>query len=92
MAFKKGTSGNPNGRPKGSMDKVGLEVREKLKAVVCGYLESDGLANDLAGLTASERVRAYTKLTEFVLPRLQAVSVEDGQQKEEEVRPPIEWI
>jgi hypothetical protein len=69
MPFEKGKSGNPRGRKKGTQNAVNKDLRERVKDL----LESqfDQVVLDLAGLEPKERVNAWLKLSEFVLPKLQ---------------------
>lgn len=69
MPFEKGKSGNPRGRKKGTQNAVNRDLRERVRDL----LESqfDQIALDLAGLEAKDRVNAWLKLSEFVLPKLQ---------------------
>jgi hypothetical protein len=74
MAFTKGRSGNPAGRPKGAKDKLPRPIRERLAA----WLENDfdKALSDWQELTPSERWQRRASLYEFVLPRLARVEAE----------------
>jgi hypothetical protein len=63
--FTKGTSGNPNGRPKGAQDKVTREARQMFMAVMEGEL--DHIKGELIKLRA-ESPRDYLKALAAFLP------------------------
>lgn len=67
--FKKGQSGNPEGKPKGAVAKVTADVRETIKAALAG-VDSDKLSRKLNELEGKDYIDAYTKLAEFVTPKL----------------------
>lgn len=69
MPFEKGQSGNPAGRPKGS----GNVNTERLRSIVADLLEDNGeqVVKDIAKLEPRDRVRAWTALLEYALPKLQ---------------------
>lgn len=73
MAFKKGKSGNPRGRPKGAKGKAPKALLERVKLLVDSNI--DKLQNDLDALPPAERVRAIIKLLDFVLPKSNSVEV-----------------
>lgn len=77
MAFKKGTSGNPNGRPKGAKDKVTLRAAEVLANIVEGYY-SEQFADDLDAMLPTDRAKVMGSVAGYVLPKRQAVSVEQS--------------
>ncbi len=72
MAFKKGNSGNPTGRPKGSQNKAGGQLRE----VIANFLEQrfEDVVNDFEQLEPKDRIKVYTDLLQYGVPKLQAVS------------------
>ena len=86
MAFHKGKSGNPTGRPRGAKGKAPKSLQERVKLLVDKNL--DQLQSDLEALTPAERVKALTRLIEFVLPKRQAVEVEADVKQE----PPIKSL
>lgn len=69
MPFKKGTSGNPKGRATGAANKTNRDLREIVRALVEDNAEQ--VRQDLAALDPKDRLNAWLKLTEFVLPKLQ---------------------
>ena len=67
----KGVSGNPNGRPKGAISKTTQKWNQ-----LCDYLMDDGierLMNALDTLEPKEYVEAYTKILNYIKPKLQSV-------------------
>lgn len=74
MAFEKGQSGNPGGRPKGSGNKVTTQLRE----TITGFLEDrfDQVKKDFSKLSPASRVRLYIELLQYSVPKLQSVQVE----------------
>lgn len=67
--FKEGQSGNPKGKPKGAVAKVTADVRETIKAALSG-VDSATLTTKLKSLDGKDYIDAYTKLAEFVIPKL----------------------
>jgi len=74
---RKGQTNNPNGRPKGSQNRVTRELRGILKATVEGELEK--LPDYLSGLDESKRLDVLLKLLPYVLPKVEAVSPSYGE-------------
>ena len=74
MAFEKGVSGNPDGRPKGATNKTTAQVRE----LVTGFLEDnfEQVKIDFSLLSPKSRVKLYCDLLQYGLPKLQAVQIE----------------
>ena len=72
MAFKKGNSGNPSGRPKGSTNKTGGQLRE----LISGFLENrfQDVVTGFEEMEAKDKIKVYTDLLQYGLPKLQAVN------------------
>lgn len=75
--MKKGQTNNPNGRPKGSPNRITKELRDVLKSVVAGEL--DRLPDYLSKLDEGKRLDVLLKLLPYVLPKVDAVSVSYGE-------------
>lgn len=72
MPFKKGQSGNPKGREKGTKNKD-----SKGKQVIKEYFESGGLEQllaDIEKLDEKDKVTAKIKLVEYYMPKQKEVN------------------
>lgn len=87
--FKKGESGNPEGRPSGAKDKLNKEIREAFQNLVEG-----NLANIEIWLTATaekdpaKALDFILKLSEYLVPKLKAVELSTGLNTDIIVIPP----
>jgi hypothetical protein len=72
MAFTKGQSGNPAGKPKGAQHKVTRQLRETITAFLESNFES--VVQDFHELPPKERAKLYCDLLQYAVPKLQAVS------------------
>lgn len=75
MGQKKGQTGNPNGRPKGSPNRVTGTVKEWIASIIDGNRQQ--FEEDLSKLDAGERVRVISNLLPFVVPKLQSASAQE---------------
>jgi hypothetical protein len=64
MRFKKGQSGNPNGRPKGAKNKSALLYDVMVDLIICGQFEK--LKRELDSLHGKDYVDAMIKLGRIV--------------------------
>ena len=77
MAFKKGVSGNKNGRPKGSPNKTTAEIKEIITRIVGNQLEH--IEKDLEKIRKSdpaEAMRLSSKFIDYVLPKQTRMEIE----------------
>ena len=81
MAFKKGQSGNPKGRPRGAKNKATNELREWVERFINDNL--DTIANDIAELEPNERVKFFLALLNYTLPKQQSVKAEINDEREQ---------
>lgn len=66
MGSKNGQSNNPNGRPKGTQNKVTTELKERVRFFIENNL--DTIEADFKKLEPRERVQAFTALLKFAIP------------------------
>lgn len=73
MAFKKGISGNPSGRPRGAKDKKSEKIRKWLLDIVEN--RRDTIADDLDVVDPATRLNFIAKIMPYIAPRLASVDV-----------------
>lgn len=70
MPFEKGESGNPAGRPKGSLNKTAKDLRQMITDfLVENFEEVQKCFNEIP---PKEKIKVYCKLLAFALPKLRA--------------------
>jgi len=77
MAQKKGQTGNPNGRPKGSKNRSTSEIKTAIQKLLDTNVSQ--MERDLQELSPKDRISVLLKLAEFVLPKVQAVPHEGAE-------------
>jgi hypothetical protein len=77
MAFRKGQSGNPKGRAKGTPNKTTAEIKEIITRIVGNQLEH--IEKDLDKIRKSdpaEAMRLSSKFIDYVLPKQTKMEIE----------------
>ena len=64
------------GRQPGSTNKIPTLVRATISDIINEYYTSETFTNDIAKLKPAERVAAMEKLSAYVLPKLQATTLD----------------
>ena len=78
MAQKKGQTGNPNGRPKGTLNKQTAELRQIISEIV--FDNTVTIKTDIKKLEPEKRLILFEKLLSYVLPKPQSAEfpIEEG--------------
>jgi hypothetical protein len=70
--FKKGESGNPNGRPKGTPNRTTTEIKELMNEFVSKNL--DDLQQQYDELPAREKLQFFERVLKYVIPQQRDVT------------------
>lgn len=79
---KKGTSNNPNGRPKGRANKITTEVREWLKNLIDNNREQ--IEKDFKAVDAKTRLYFFEKILQYTTPKMQNIEAKIDLERLEE--------
>lgn len=73
-----GAKGQPKtgGRKKGSPNKVQSPVKKAISDWIEGYSDSGKMKKDLDSLDPKDRLAIMEKLSQYVMPKIQAVSLD----------------
>lgn len=71
MAQKKGHTGNPHGRPKGSPNKVTTSMRVWLSELIDGNRKQ--IEMDLKALEPKDRLTMLERFMQYTLPKMQSI-------------------
>ena len=81
MSYKKGESGNPKGRPKGSKNKSTTEIKEWLGLFLADH--RDELNEVWKELEPSDKYRYFVALMNFNVPKQQALKADVTTEREQ---------
>lgn len=79
----KGQTNNPNGRPKGVPNKVNQDLKTRIAQILESGIET--IETDLVSLAPKDRVNAYLKLLEYLLPKQRESKIDIGSLSDDEV-------
>lgn len=79
----KGKTNNPNGRPKGSPNKLTSDLKNRIAQIVENGFEN--VESDLEALEAKDRVNAYLKFLEYLLPKQRETKIDVSSLSDDEV-------
>ncbi len=74
MAYRKGQSGNPHGRPKGAQNKITKDLRNTIKHFLDRNIEH--LQKDYDQLDPQERLIFMEKLLKYAIPTMTQSKIE----------------
>lgn len=72
--MEKGKTNNPNGRPKGTPNKITTDMRGWLSAIIDKNRKQ--MERDLKKLDPKDRLQILEKMMQYVIPKQQAVSAD----------------
>lgn len=75
MSFQKGVSGNPTGRPKGSINLVTKSVREILTD--CHALNFEQILLQMDKMTLRERLQFNRDILPYIAPKLSNIQIKE---------------
>lgn len=66
MAFKKGTSGNPKGKPKGATNKTSTEIKAAIQSFISSNV--DNLQETYDKLEPKDKAMFFERALKYVIP------------------------
>ena len=82
MPFKKGKSGNPTGRPKGSKNLTTEQIRDAFQALIESSLpDIQKWWKQVAKDNPEKALGIVEKFSDFILPKLQRTELSGGEDK-----------
>ena len=82
MPFKKGQSGNPNGRKKGTPNKTTEEIRQAFQMLIESSLpDIQKWLKQVAKDNPEKALQIVEKYSDFILPKLQRTELSGGEDK-----------
>lgn len=73
--FKSGKSGNPEGRPKGSVNTITSLINERIDKILSDQFTPELVTEDLKDVKPYERLKLFMRLIEFVVPRMKSAEL-----------------
>lgn len=87
MPFKKGQSGNTEGRPKGSANKNTTVIRDAFSELLKGNL--DQLQKDFKELEPKDRIKLFLDMSKYIIPTLKATELDLGDKTIDKFNKPL---
>lgn len=89
--FQPGISGNPNGRRKGSQNKISASLKETLATFTERKLDEE-LEILWQDFSARDKLDFFKTALPFLIPKLSTQTVKDDTEENPRKAPPIAWI